>query len=83
MTTPQALARMSLTNAILVMGAKTVMGALAQDVNLVVAFIFPTILLFVAGLIAGRVAKRPAGSPTVVDDAFPITGPIGVLAVDD
>ncbi len=83
LTTPQALARMSLTNAILVMGAKTVMGALAQDVNLVAAFIFPTILLFVAGLIAGRVAKRPAGSPTVVDDAFPMTGPTGVIAVED
>jgi MFS family permease len=83
LTTPQALARMSFTNAILVMGAKTVMGALAQDINLEVAFIFPTILLFVAGLIAGRVAKRPTGSPTVVDDAFPMTGPVGVLPVDD
>ncbi|MFM6966104.1 MAG: MFS transporter [Rhodoluna sp.] len=83
LTTPQALARMSLTNSILVMAAKTVMGALAQDINLQVAFIFPTILLFVAGLIAGQVAKRPIASPAVVDDAFPVTGPVGTIAVED
>ena len=83
LTTPQALARMSFTNAVLVMGAKTLMGALAQGINLEVAFIFPTILLFVAGLIAGRVAKRPSAAPAVVDDAFPMTGPIGTIAVND
>ena len=74
---------MSFTNAVLVMGAKTFMGALAQGINLEVAFIFPTILLFVAGLIAGRVAKRPTASVAVVDDAFPMSGPIGTIAVDD
>ena len=83
LTTAQALARMSLTNSILIMGAKVLVGALAQNVNLVVAFIFPTIMMFVAAFIAGQLAKRTGRSATMVDDAFPMTGPIGVIAVDD
>ena len=83
LTTAQALARMSLTNSILIMGAKVLLGALAQNVNLIVAFIFPTVMMFAAAFIAGNLNKRVAGSPKVVDDAFPMTGPIGVISIDD
>jgi MFS family permease len=83
LTTPQALARMSLTNSVLIMGAKVVMGAIAQDANLTVAFLFPTAMMFGAGLIAARVAKRSVKTPGFVDDAFPMTGPIGIIATED
>jgi hypothetical protein len=74
---------MSLTNSVLIMGAKVVMGAIAQDVNLTVAFLFPTLMMFGAGLISARVAKRAVKTPGVVDDAFPMTGPIGIIATED
>jgi MFS family permease len=82
LTTAQALARMSLTNSILIMGAKVLLGALAQNVNLIVAFIFPTVMMFAAALIAGQLAKRIDSSARVVEDAFPMTGPIGIITDD-
>jgi hypothetical protein len=82
LTTPQALARMSLTNSILIMGAKVLLGALAQNVNLIVAFVFPTIMMFIAAFVAGQLSKRRDPSVKVVEDAFPMTGPIGIITDD-
>jgi MFS family permease len=79
LTTAQALARMNLFSNILFMGAKLVMGGIAQNVNLVAAFMLPTVLLFVAGLISGVMAKRASAEKQAIEDAFPITGQIGVV----
>jgi hypothetical protein len=76
--TAQALARMTLVNAIVMMGAKIVMGGIAQGVDLQVAFIFPTVMMFVAGFIAHVVAKR-AKRAEAVANAFPPTGPISIV----
>lgn len=78
LSTAQTLARMSLANALVIIGAKIAMGAVAEGVSLSVAFIMPTIMLFVAGLLAGVVAKRSKRSEAVAN-AFPLTGPIGVI----
>jgi MFS family permease len=80
LTTAQALSRMSLVNAIAVIVAKIFMGALAQGIGLVLAFIFPIAMMFIAGVLAGRVAKT-AKRKEAMDNAFPLTGPISV--VDD
>jgi MFS family permease len=82
LTTAQALARMSLISSVLFMGGKFVMGAIAQDVNLVAAFMLPTALACIAGLIAGAMAKRAEAEQATIEDAFPITGPIGIIAQD-
>ena len=78
LSTAQTLARMSLANALVIIGAKIAMGAVAEGVSLSVAFIMPTIMLFVAGVLAGIVAKRSKRSEAVAN-AFPLTGPIGVV----
>ncbi len=80
LTTAQALSRMSLVNAIAVIVAKIFMGALAQGIGLVLAFIFPIAMMFIAGVLAGKVAKT-AKRKEAMDNAFPLTGPISV--VDD
>ena len=82
LTTAQALARMSLVSSILFMAGKFVMGAIAEDVNLVAAFMLPTALACVAGLIAGALAKRAEAEKAAIEDAFPMTGPIGIIASD-
>lgn len=78
LTTAQTMARMSLVNSIIIMGAKILMGALAQNVSIVVAFVFPTAMMFVAGYIAHLVAKR-AKRADAVAMAFPPTGPISII----
>jgi MFS family permease len=78
LSTAQTLARMSLVNSLVIIGAKILMGALAQGVGLTIAFILPFVLLLAAGLIAGMVAKRSKRSEAIAN-AFPLTGPIGVL----
>ena len=80
LTTAQALSRMSLVNAVAVIGAKIFMGALAQGIGLVLAFILPVALMFIAGILAGRVAKS-SKRKEAMNNAFPLTGPITV--VDD
>jgi hypothetical protein len=82
LTTAQALSRMSLISSVLFMGGKFVMGAIAQDVNLVAAFMLPTALLCIAGLISGALAKRAEAEKAAVQDAFPMTGPIGIITSD-
>lgn len=78
LSTAQTLARMSLVNSLVIIGAKIMMGALAEGVGLVVAFIVPIILLVIAGSIAGVVAKKAKRSESVAN-AFPATGSIEVV----
>ena len=78
MNTAAVLSRMSLTNSIIVMLAKYVMGALAQGVGLGIALIFPIASFFCAGLLAGEVAKR-AKRKDALANAFPPTGPMAVV----
>ena len=79
LSTAQGMARASLITSILMMGAKVVMGAVAQGVNLAVAFLLPTLLFFVAAVISGLLAKDVRQAKLVVEDAFPITGAIAVI----
>lgn len=78
LTTSQALARMSLINALAVIGAKIFMGILAEGVGLQIAFVLPIVLMFIAGLLSGRLAKR-AKRKEAVENAFPITGSLTVI----
>jgi predicted MFS family arabinose efflux permease len=78
LTTAQALSRMSLVNALAVIIAKIFMGALAQGIGLVLAFIFPVTMMLIAGILAGRVAKN-SKRKEAVENAFPLTGPITVV----
>ena len=78
LTTAQALSRMSLVNALAVIVAKIFMGALAQGIGLVLAFMFPVTMMFIAGILAGRVAKN-SKRKEAVENAFPLTGPITVV----
>ena len=78
LSTSQALARMSLVNALAVIAAKVAMGGLAQGVGLEIAFILPIVLMFIAGVTAGKVAKR-AKRKEAVENAFPITGSLTII----
>lgn len=80
LTTAQALSRMSLVNALVVIVAKIFMGALAQGIGLVLAFLFPITMMLIAGVLAGLVARN-SKRQEAMDNAFPLTGPITV--VDD
>lgn len=77
LSTAQALSRMSLANALMIMGAKYIMGALAQ-VDLITAMIFPVASFFIAGVISGIVAKTSKQNEAAAN-AFPPTGPISVV----
>jgi MFS family permease len=78
LTTSQALARMSLVNSVAVIGAKVVMGGLAESVGLQIAFVLPIVLMFIAGILSGRLAKQ-AKRKEAVENAFPITGSLTVI----
>ena len=78
LTTAQALSRMSLVNALAVIVAKIFMGALAQGIGLVWAFMLPVTMMFIAGILAGRVAKN-SKRKEAVENALPLTGPITVV----
>jgi hypothetical protein len=78
LTTSQALARMSLLNSLAVIGAKVVMGGLAESVGLQIAFVLPIVLMFIAGILSGKLAKQ-AKRKEAVENAFPITGSLTVI----
>ena len=78
LTTSQTLARMSLLNSLAVIGAKVVMGGLAESVGLQIAFVLPIVLMFIAGILSGRLAKQ-AKRKEAVENAFPITGSLTVI----
>ena len=69
---------MSLVNSVAVIGAKVVMGGLAENVGLQIAFVLPIVLMFVAGILSGRLAKQ-AKRKEAVENAFPITGSLTVI----
>jgi MFS family permease len=77
MSTAQAMSRMSLFNSIIILGAKVIMGALAQGISVQVAFIFPIATYIVASVIASSVAKRDYKPEKVT--GFPMTSPIDVI----
>jgi MFS family permease len=79
LSTAQGLARASLVGSLLITGAKLLMGAIAQDVSLVIAFALPTALFFIASVIAGVWAKSDIAAKAVIEDAFPMTGPVGIV----
>jgi predicted MFS family arabinose efflux permease len=78
LTTSQALARMSLLNSLAVIGAKVAMGGLAEGVGLQIAFALPIVLMFISGILSGRLAKQ-AKRKEAVENAFPITGSLTVI----
>lgn len=78
LSTAQALSRMSLVNSLIVILAKVFMGGLAQGVGLELAFLFPIFMMFIAGVLAGQVAKT-AKRKEAMENAFPPTGPLSVV----
>ncbi len=78
LNTAQVLARMSFMNSIAIIGAKYLMGALALNVGLTLAFAFPVLTFLAAGVLAGMVAKRAKASETL-NSAYPATGAMSVV----
>lgn len=78
LTTAQALSRMSLVNALLVMAAKVFMGSLSEGFGVAAAYFFPVAMLLIAGLLAGKVATAAKRSDAVAN-AFPQTGAISTI----
>jgi predicted MFS family arabinose efflux permease len=79
LSTAQALSRMSLVNAVVVMLAKVFMGGLAQGFGLQWAFVFPIVMLAIAGLVASVVAKTSKRQASEDATAYPPTGPISAI----
>ena len=63
----------------IVMFAKLFMGALAQSFNLQVAFLFPIAMFYIAGIVAGFVAKHSKRQASEDATAYPPTGPIASI----
>lgn len=78
LTTAQALSRMSLVNMVVMILAKILMGGLAQGIGLELAYIFPITMMFIAGVLAGQVAKQ-AKRKEAIENAFPPTGPLSIV----
>jgi predicted MFS family arabinose efflux permease len=78
LNTAQVLARMSFMNAVAIIGAKYLMGALALDVGLTLAFIFPAVAFLCAAVLAGMVAKRATAAETL-NAAYPATGAMALV----
>jgi predicted MFS family arabinose efflux permease len=78
LSTAQALSRMSLVNSLVVIFAKILMGALAGGVGLEIAFLFPISMMFIAGILAGQLAKQTKRKEAM-ENAFPLTGPLTVI----
>jgi hypothetical protein len=76
-STAWAVSRLSLFNSMVAIGAKTMMGALTEEVGLSLAFFFPITLAVGAGVIAGLFASRARRSE--LDAAAPPTGPISII----
>jgi hypothetical protein len=68
---------MSFMNSVAIIGAKYLMGVLALNVGLAMAFAFPMVLFFIAGILAGMVAKRAKASETLAS-AYPTTGAMSI-----
>ena len=79
LSTAQALSRMSLANALMMMLAKVIMGALAEGPGLEAAFVFPIASFLAAGIIAGVVVKKSKKLRAENASAYPPTGPISTI----
>jgi predicted MFS family arabinose efflux permease len=77
LNTAQVLARMSFMNSVAIIGAKYLMGSLALNVGVALAFVFPIAMLFIAAALAGVVAKRAKASDTMAS-AYPTTGAMSI-----
>ena len=88
MSTPQAMSRMSLVNSLSILLAKVLMGALAQGIGVMLAYIFPVTMFFCASIVAGVVArdvirelaaahKKP--EPLGLETVFPGTSAIPII----
>lgn len=77
LNTAQVLARMSFMNSVAIIGAKYLMGSLALNVGVALAFAFPIALFFIAAVLAGVVAKRAKASDTLAS-AYPTTGAMAI-----
>lgn len=73
----RVLSRMSLFSSITTIGAKFMMGVVAEGIGLQFAFYAPVLMLIVAAVISGEVAKRAKRKE--LEAAYPATGPIGIL----
>ena len=80
-STAWAVSSLSLFNAVISIGAKTVMGALSEGVGLSLALFFPIVMAVGSGFIAASVVKRARRSE--LDAAYPATGPISIIATED
>jgi len=67
LTTSQVLARISLIIQVSMLLAKVLMGATAQSLGLIIAFMLPGVSLIIAGLVAAKAARRtPMSAPESV-----------------
>lgn len=81
LSTASVLARMSLFHSVVSIGAKALMGALAEGFDLATAFIFPILLLVLTGIIARQVVKFARKAEMA--SSYPATGAIGIVAPPD
>lgn len=78
MSTAQAMSRMSLFNALIILGIKVLMGAAAQGISVQAVYGFPILSFIAAGLIA-RYVVRKNYKPEAVE-TFPMTSPVSVIS---
>jgi MFS family permease len=76
-----AISLVSFVPQVLSIGAKVLMGALAQGVSVAVAFAFPIALLFLGAWIVGR--QEPTEPMEDIDSYQPPTGPIPIISQPD
>lgn len=81
MSPAQVLARMSLFNALVQIGAKALVGAVSQGFGLQWAFLIAGVCAAAAGAISGQLAKQAKRKELA--DAYPLTGPISVIPIAD
>jgi len=84
--TPLVMARMTLFNSLSILGAKILMGGIAQGVGVIVAFVMPAALLTTGGLLAGILTRwskakavEPETTEKVLEDAYPATAQLPII----
>jgi hypothetical protein len=73
-----AISLVSFVPQVLSIGAKVLMGAIAQGVSVAVAFAFPIALLLVGAWIISK--QKPLGPTDDIDSYQPTTGPIPIIS---
>ena len=81
LNTAQVLARMSLVNSVAIMVVKIFMGNSAQQFGVQYAFVYGVAGMFIAGILAGQVAKRAKANETPAN-SYPATGTMQIVAED-